>query len=167
MISKIPEITDQMLSEYLFFVRILRPIKFPNFIKIICSVLINIGRKLLYMPATAEPATIPKLSNDRANPRTMASLLSISFELSKSELFVLRIIKMPSADKTKLPKMCARYTGINCFIIFPNIIDIEVIKTEMIKSIKLDKLDIFVFFIPYVIPIPSASILDESPIINV
>ena len=45
------------------------------------------------------------------------------------------------------------------WIILPKSIEIYVISSEIINKIIFPNLDIFVFFIPYVIPIPKESIL--------
>ena len=44
-------------------------------------------------------------------------------------------------------------------MIFPKNIDIYVVMSDIVNKIIFPILDIFVFFIPYVIPIPSESIL--------
>ena len=116
-----------------------------------------------------------KLSNERAIARNIDSFESIIFELSKSDdigllkifgdLFCLfndlKHIYIPIDIRRKLPINFVKKLGSMTCINFPKYIDKYVIVIEIINKISLPINDILVFFIPYVIPIPSESILLE------
>lgn len=118
---------------------------------------------------------IQKLSKERAIAKNIDSLESIIFELSKSEdigllktleelLFFFNASKhiyIPIKIKILLPiNLVKKFGKMDC-IKFPKNIEREVMVMEIMNKIIFPIRDIFVFFIPYVIPIPSESMLLE------
>ena len=108
------------------------------------------------------PIPIHKLSKERANPKKKASLGSILLELSKSkELDLLKITKNPRTIKMIDPRKLLIPEGRILSKKSPKIKEKEVTIIDIAKSISLLIGDNFVFFNPFVMPIPKESILLE------
>ena len=74
---------------------------------------------------------------------------------------------MPIIIKIQQPKNLVKLSLIRFLIIFPKYKEIKVIKKEIQNKISFAICEIFVFFIPYVIPIPRESILLDIAKISV
>ena len=125
------------------------------------------------MSAIEPEIPIQKLSKERAMDKISASWGSIIFEWLRSEdigllktfwesfsfLEAWKHMYIPMQIKIKHPKKFVKEFGSIYWIIFPKNIDIYVVISEITNKIILLNLDIFVFLIPYVTPIPKESIL--------
>ncbi len=118
---------------------------------------------------------IHKLSKERAIAKNIDSFGSMTFELSKSlQMGLLNTLEevdfffnaskhiyVPINTRITVPINLVMKTGKIAWIIFPKNMDKYVINVEITNSIIFPINDIFVFCIPYVIPIPSESMLLE------
>ena len=113
---------------------------------------------------------MPKLSDDKANPKKMASFGSIKFELLKSKSLCFPdffskidfiIINNPIINNIKQPISSVIYFGKKFSNIVPEKTDMKDTSSEIKNNIIVLKNEIFFFFIPYVTPIPSESMLLE------
>lgn len=166
-ISKILERIDHTLSGKWLKACSFFPNRFPVLKKISWKAEINKGKRKGWTPRILPQLPIQKQSKERAKPRNRASLPSIEFEKSKSKFIsFFRIAwwktKMPIAIKIIFPINLVTKSGKIVLIIFPNHTD----KTEMVKEITnktiFARIEILVFLMPYVMPIPRESILLES-----
>ena len=125
------------------------------------------------MSVIAPQIPIQKLSKERAIAKIRASCGSIIFEWFMSEdIGLLKIfwesfsffkawkhMYIPIQIRIRQPRKLVNDFGSMYWIIFPNNIDIYVVINEIANRIIFPIFDIFVFLIPYVIPIPKESIL--------
>ena len=102
--SKIPEITDQILSGKLLKRCNFFPNIFPILKKTSWKMDINTGKRKELTPIILPKAPMQKQSKERANPKNKASLLSIEWEESKSEEvgFLIILIVIPKNSIKKL-----------------------------------------------------------------
>lgn len=146
------------------------PIIFPKLKNISWKIEINKGKRKELIPRILPPTPIQKQSKERAIPKIRASLLSIELEASKSKevednplLWMdWKHIRTPIPIKIEFPISLATKSEKIFFIISPNQTDTSEIEKEMVNNTILPQYEIFVFLIPYVIPIPRESILLES-----
>lgn len=138
--------------------------------------LTNKGKKVKFISLILPPIPIHKLSRERAIAKNNDSLESIICELSKSEdiglLKTLQLtscffkaskhIYIPIDIKIKLPINFVKKVGKIFWMKFPKNKEKYVVVKEIINKIIFPIKEIFVFLIPYVIPIPSESILLET-----
>lgn len=175
-INNIPEIIDQTfwgnLQKFLIWI----PKYEPKLRKINCKILTKKGNKVRLISVIAPQIPIQKLSKERAIAKNKASCGSMIFELFKSEdIGLLKIflesfsffkawkhMYIPIQISIKHPKKLVNTFGNIYWIRFPKNIDIYVVISDIANKIIFPILDIFVFLIPYVIPIPKESMLLDN-----
>ena len=134
------------------------------------------GKKVKLISIILPHIPIQKLSKESAIAKKKDSFKSITLELSISEeIGLLKILEeffcfLVASKKTYIPIKIKIKLPINLVILFgkilckkfPKNIEQYVINKEVIKRNTFPILETLVLFIPYVIPIPSESILLDS-----
>ena len=166
-INNVPEIIDQIFfGKWLFLLRRF-PKKIPKLKNNHWKDAIKNGKNILLIPIIVLPTPIQKLSKESAKAKNKASFESIKLEESKSN-DTLSSFKDWNSTKNPIKIKIEQPTiGIKCWgnievIKFPKNKANIVTKKETTNNIIFPNLEIEVFFIPYVIPIPRESILLET-----